>query len=507
MRSGTKLIAILILGTLLLVSGVVFAATTVPFTVNMSEAVTVTGTPRIAVDVGGVTRYATYASGTGTSALTFNYAMVAGDIDLDGVTLTSPIDLNGGTLKDLNGNDAALTFTVPNTSNVKISYPSLSMDFTTDHYTLNGTSYASLASFLTATSGTFSRTSTATYFDSAGVLQTAASGAPRFDYDPITHAAKGILIEESRTNILKQSNAFTTAPWDTSTCGGLTNSGSTTTAPDGSTVPIYNFSTTGCVFQDVGVTIGNSLTHSVWIKANQAGTLGFRTPGTGATTSTAITVGTSWQRYNLTATAVAATSRFLIDNRSANGYGVAGLQISFFGGQMEVGAFPTSYIATTAASVTRSVDDLRFSTTGWFNGTTGTWYAYFDGGKESNQGTYGRVISYDGSTAAISTDCGSTSTIGTWNGTSNICKVTGVDFYTTAGGAAAAYNQTALTRSLSARGLAPAAGSYTGTYNTTGNVIRLGSNIGSSNLLNGHIQKIKFYPARISDTQLQLLTQ
>lgn len=36
-----------------------FAATSVPFTIAMSEGVNVTGTPRIAVDVGGVTRYAT----------------------------------------------------------------------------------------------------------------------------------------------------------------------------------------------------------------------------------------------------------------------------------------------------------------------------------------------------------------------------------------------------------------------------------------------------------------
>ena len=261
-----------------------FAATTIPFTINMSESVNVTGTPRIAVDVGGVTRYATYASGTGTSALTFNYDMIAGDVDLDGVALTSPIDLNGGTLKDLNGNNATLTFTVPNTSNVKVNYPSLGMDFTngtSGRYTLNGTAYTTLPSFLTATGGTFTRNSIGTYFDSTGTLQTATANTPRFDYNPSTLAAKGILIEESRTNLIKQSNAFTTTPWDTSTCGGITNSGGTTTAPDGSTVPIYNFSTTGCIFQDVTVTFGNSITHSIWIKANKSGSLGLRTPGAG----------------------------------------------------------------------------------------------------------------------------------------------------------------------------------------------------------------------------------
>src|SRR3989338_10861046 len=88
-----------------------FAATSIPFTINMSQAVNVTGTPRIAIDVGGVARYATYTSGSGTSALTFTHTMVAGDVDLDGITLTPTIDLNGGTIKDLAGNDLSpLTF-------------------------------------------------------------------------------------------------------------------------------------------------------------------------------------------------------------------------------------------------------------------------------------------------------------------------------------------------------------------------------------------------------------
>lgn len=105
----------------LILSPAAHAATSIPFTISTSEAVNVTGTPRIAVDVGGVTRYATYTSGSGTNALVFTYAMVSGDVDLDGVILSSPIQLNGGTIKDLNGNDATLTFTVPNTSGVLVN--------------------------------------------------------------------------------------------------------------------------------------------------------------------------------------------------------------------------------------------------------------------------------------------------------------------------------------------------------------------------------------------------
>jgi hypothetical protein len=95
-------------------------ATPIPFTVNLSEAVNVTGNPRLQLDIGGVTRYAPYASGSGTNALTFAYPVVAPDFDRNGITLVSPLDLNGGTIRDLNGNNANLAFTAPNSSGVLV---------------------------------------------------------------------------------------------------------------------------------------------------------------------------------------------------------------------------------------------------------------------------------------------------------------------------------------------------------------------------------------------------
>jgi hypothetical protein len=44
---------------------------------------------------------------------------------------------------------------------------------------------------------TFSRASTATFTDASGVIQTAAVNQPRWDYDPVTHAPRGLLIEEA----------------------------------------------------------------------------------------------------------------------------------------------------------------------------------------------------------------------------------------------------------------------------------------------------------------------
>ncbi|TLX47714.1 hypothetical protein C1E24_07250, partial [Pseudoalteromonas phenolica] len=81
------------------------------FTVNTSENVTVdttSGTPSIAITVGGSTKNATYVSGSGSSALTFRYTVESGLVDSDGITVGA-LSTNSGTLKDAAGNDLTLT--------------------------------------------------------------------------------------------------------------------------------------------------------------------------------------------------------------------------------------------------------------------------------------------------------------------------------------------------------------------------------------------------------------
>jgi len=65
---------------------------------------------------------------------------------------------------------------------------------------------------------TFTRATTATYFNATGTLQTAASGIARFDYDPTTLQAKGLLIEEVRTNNLLSCRDLTNAAWVATNC-------------------------------------------------------------------------------------------------------------------------------------------------------------------------------------------------------------------------------------------------------------------------------------------------
>jgi len=89
------------------------AGDVVSITATMSEATTVTtsgGTPQLALNIGGTTVYANYASGSGTTALVFNYTILSGQTDLNGISIgTNSLSLNGGTLTDAAGNAATLT--------------------------------------------------------------------------------------------------------------------------------------------------------------------------------------------------------------------------------------------------------------------------------------------------------------------------------------------------------------------------------------------------------------
>lgn len=86
------------------------AGDTVNVTVTMDEATNVTGTPQLALNIGGSTVLADYASGTGTTELVFSYTILAGQTDIDGISVdTDSLSLNGGTLRDAALNNATLT--------------------------------------------------------------------------------------------------------------------------------------------------------------------------------------------------------------------------------------------------------------------------------------------------------------------------------------------------------------------------------------------------------------
>lgn len=94
------------------------------------------GTPRIPIDIGGVTRYATYTAGSDSAdyILHFQYTIQAGDLDHDGIELVSPWELNGAIVQDYVDQDADLTFTPPSTTSRRVDTANISITFPSGSY-------------------------------------------------------------------------------------------------------------------------------------------------------------------------------------------------------------------------------------------------------------------------------------------------------------------------------------------------------------------------------------
>ena len=121
-------------------NGAYKAGDVINLTVNFSEAITVTGTPQLALNSGATVNY---SGGTGTSALTFNYTVGLTDAsaDLD-YTSTNALSLNGGTLKDAAGNNATLTLAAPGAANSLAANKNIVIDNTPPVVTMLNSSLA-----------------------------------------------------------------------------------------------------------------------------------------------------------------------------------------------------------------------------------------------------------------------------------------------------------------------------------------------------------------------------
>ncbi|WP_159064845.1 Ig-like domain-containing protein [Thaumasiovibrio subtropicus] len=83
-------------------------------TIDMDEVVNITGTPQLILETGDTDRIIDYVSGSGTSTLTFNYTVQAGDNSDDlSYVASNSFTLNSGTVTDLAGNVATLTLPSP----------------------------------------------------------------------------------------------------------------------------------------------------------------------------------------------------------------------------------------------------------------------------------------------------------------------------------------------------------------------------------------------------------
>lgn len=208
---------------------------------------------------------------------------------------------------------------------------------------------------------TFTRASSATYFDAAGTLKTVTTNIPRANYyqdhNPSTLQNLGFLIEEARTNLALWCRDFTNAAWAATditpvkTATGITgdaNSASTLTAT----------ANNGTILQSITSASAARAT-SCFVK-RRTGTGAIEMTQDNGGTWAAVTVTASWTRVTITSATV--TDPVVGFRMAASGDAI---DVDFF--QIETGAFITSPILTTTASATRAADVATVASTNFTN--------------------------------------------------------------------------------------------------------------------------------------------
>ena len=394
---------------------------------------------------------------------------------------------------------------------------------------------------------TFVRSTTATYFDQDGILQTAAANQGRITFDPATLDCQGLLIEEQRTNsirnntmqgavagtpgtaptnwvqILPSSGTFTREIIGTGTESGINYIDVRYTGTPGASTN-YQFYQEG--FSSVAALSGQTWTGSFYAKlvaGTFAGTSasqlvvyerdsggGFLAGGSTNITPTSAALNT--QRYFHTRTLTNASTAFVQSGLLIQFTGVA-IDITLRIGlpQLEQGAFATSVIPTTTTALTRNADVASMTGTNfssWYNASEGTLFTSAAGvanvsgatrryAEINDSGSLERIIvGYSGTTSTrlLVQDGGATQAdiAVTTPSVENVIKM------------AAVYKTNDFQQASNGNlGLADTSGTL-----PTVDRMFIGSADGSTanTFLNGTIQRIAYYPVRVTDAQLQALT-
>lgn len=223
------------------------------------------------------------------------------------------------------------------------------------------------------------RASTATCFGPDGKLRTVAANVPRIDFDPFTGRCLGALFEGARTNTALNSGDFTASSW------GKTRSSVTGPDTDGWCKVTEDTSATTTHVVSATITTAGSTTYtfSVDVKAGTRNIVSllfgnfssqevpitvFLNMDTGALSGalagryTLTKLSDGW-RISATTTSIASPSNNIVATvqmaavmGSGNYTGDGTSYIYVRNAQIEVGAYPSSYIPTTTAAVTRAAD-------------------------------------------------------------------------------------------------------------------------------------------------------
>lgn len=366
---------------------------------------------------------------------------------------------------------------------------------------------------------------------------------PRFDYDPVTLAPRGLLVEEQRTNLLLRSEEFDNSIWIKSDATVTANA---VLSPDGTVdadflVEGTSAATTHGFYRSATLTAG-SHTLSIYAKAGTrswlwlvctaaanagayfdlaTGTVGAVSSGYSASIAPA---GNGWYRCSITFTATAASwfpNVFLATGNNGavyTGDGTSGIYI--WGAQLEAGAFATSYIPTVASQVTRTADvatitGANFSQ--WYNQSEGTFVVegsvYSTGISGNRKSLLAATEGNFNNSVLVSVLSGTTASGGIRSGgvqqadTSVASAISANTVFKMAfavkadnfalcvnGGAVVTDTSGAMLSNATLLDIGYGPQNSAGLTNTAGDY------------LNSHIRSIKYFPTRLSNTQLQALT-
>jgi hypothetical protein len=386
----------------------------------------------------------------------------------------------------------------------------------------------------------FTRASSGTFVGSNGLIQSAATNIPRFDHTS-AGVCRGLLIEESRTNLTVRSDDFGAGEWNQAAQRNLTVTANNTASPSGATdADLLTVGATTTTYQVVqalpatgNITSGTAYTVSCFFKAKEVTRVNihagnqvtfpadaiFDLTGVGSIIGTP--TGTAsiqqypngWYRCIITATAGATSNTsFRISPVSGTSRTYVGNSVDSFwawGAQLEAGSFATSYIPTTTGSVVRSADVC--SITGddfnrFYNSTSGTLLSeasisnlignnrgivQVDNG--TNESILRHVYSFgDGGFRSIIRAGGDAPTV----------LLTILGTASTIQKRIIAYEGTSFASVTNGGAVATA----TRTMPTGLNAMRIGNLTDGSFYLSGHVAAIRFYKKRLPNAKLVALT-